>query len=61
MILESAIVTVLRDADRAATLALNDFDSAPLKTEKFDGMEIRGGEITLHLPACSVAEIRLSC
>jgi len=28
VILESTIVTTLRDADRAATLALNDFDSA---------------------------------
>ena len=39
--------------------AYNDFGSAPLKTELFDDFDIRGTEIHVMMPACSVAEIRL--
>ena len=37
----------------------NDFGNAPLKTKPFTDFETANGEIILHLPACSVAEIRL--
>ena len=39
--------------------AYNDFGNAPLKIEDFSGFEIRGGELQVTLPPCSVAEIRL--
>ena len=38
----------------------NDFGSAPLKAEEFSDFEIRGGEVIIRMPACSVAEIRIS-
>ena len=39
--------------------AYNDFGSAPLKTEPFADYEIRGNEVRVRMPACSVAELRL--
>ena len=39
--------------------AFNDFDNAPLKTEAFGDFELRGKEILVRMPACSVAEIRV--
>ena len=37
----------------------NDFGNAPLKTETFSDFEIRGDEILVRMPACSVAELRV--
>ena len=37
----------------------NDFGNAPLKTEAFSDFEIRGDEILVRMPACSVAELRV--
>ena len=39
--------------------AYNDFESSPLKTEAFTDFEIRGKEILVRMPACSVAELRI--
>ncbi|MBR4577046.1 MAG: alpha-N-arabinofuranosidase [Clostridia bacterium] len=39
--------------------AYNDFDNAPLKTETFSDFELRGKDLCVRMPACSVAEIRL--
>ena len=39
--------------------ACNDFSNAPLKAEPFDGIAVRDGMVTVSMPACSVAEIRL--
>ena len=39
--------------------AYNDFGNAPLKTEAFRDFEIRGDEIHVRMPACSVAELRV--
>ena len=39
--------------------AYNDFGNAPLKTESFADYEIRGNEIHVRMPACSVAELRI--
>ena len=39
--------------------AYNDFDDAPLKTEDFGDFDIRGNEIRVRMPACSVAELRI--
>ena len=39
--------------------AYNDFGNAPLKTEAFSDYEIRGDEIHVRMPACSVAELRI--
>ena len=39
--------------------AYNDFDNAPLKTEDFGDFDIRGSEILVRMPACSVAELRV--
>ncbi len=39
--------------------AYNDFGNAPLKTETFSDFEIRGDEIHVRMPACSVAELRI--
>ncbi len=36
----------------------NDFDHAPLKTENFEDYEIRGQQILVRMPACSIAELR---
>ncbi len=38
--------------------AYNNFDSAPLKVEPFDGFTVRDGALCVNMPACSVAEIR---
>ncbi len=40
--------------------AYNDFGKAPLKTESFGDYEILGNEIRVSMPACSVAELRIS-
>jgi len=40
--------------------AYNDFDNAAISTKPFTDFEIRGGEITVRMPACAVAEIRIS-
>jgi alpha-N-arabinofuranosidase len=37
----------------------NDFDHAPLKTENFEDYEIRGQQILVRMPACSIAELRV--
>jgi len=37
----------------------NDFGHSPLKIEQFSDFTIRGGELRVKMPACSVAEIRL--
>ena len=39
--------------------AYNDFGNSPLKTEAFSDFEIRGDEILVRMPACSVAELRV--
>jgi alpha-N-arabinofuranosidase len=39
--------------------AYNDFGNSPLKTEAFSDFEIRGDEIHVRMPACSVAELRV--
>ena len=39
--------------------AYNDFGNAPLRTESFSDFEIRGDEIHVRMPACSVAELRI--
>ena len=39
--------------------AYNDFGNSPLKTETFSDFEVRGDEILVRMPACSVAEIRV--
>jgi len=39
--------------------AYNDFGSAPLKAEAFTGFSVRGSEICVNMPPCSVAEIRI--
>ena len=38
----------------------NDFDHAPLKVTAFDDFTIRNGMLNVRMPACSVAEIRIS-
>ena len=39
--------------------AYNDFDSAPLKAEPFTEIGISGDTVTVKMPPCSVAEIRI--
>ncbi len=39
--------------------AFNDFGSAPLKVEPFDGFTVLDGALCVNMPACSVAEIRI--
>jgi len=37
----------------------NDFGNSPLEVKPFTDFEIREGMLTLKMPACSVAEIRI--
>ena len=37
----------------------NDFENAPLAVQAYTDFEVKGGELVLGMPACSVAEIRL--
>ena len=37
----------------------NDFGNAPLKAAPFEGITVRDGALSVRMPACSVAEIRI--
>ena len=65
---ETDVVITVRDTEIAGAEGrilqgdmkqYNSFDSAPLKTEDFSGFRAENGRLTVHMPRCSVAEIRL--